>query len=181
MSYINELYSVMSPRDELNLALWKPIGGSLFRLQGGRDIPLCCCAARRKSPQNCRRADCVFNSRFKRTRRITASVRHPASLRKRTTLSGWAALSSDLTPPWTRTCKPQRRAPRGLGLVGAHERELGGLFSGFDCTMVFVRQEEDSWNSIATAGRSTLMGNCLLVLALIEGAGLMLNRDLVPP
>ncbi|XP_047068351.1 mitochondrial import inner membrane translocase subunit TIM17-2-like [Lolium rigidum] len=83
-------------------------------------------------------------------------------------------------------------APR----VGGSFAVWGGLFSAFDCTMVFARQKEDPWNSIiagaatggflsmrqgaAAAGRSALMGGCLL--ALIEGAGLMLNRVLaVPP
>lgn len=83
-------------------------------------------------------------------------------------------------------------APR----VGGSFAVWGGLFSAFDCTMVFVRQKEDPWNSIiagaatggflsmrqgaGAAGRSALMGGCLL--ALIEGAGLMLNRVLaVPP
>jgi import inner membrane translocase subunit TIM17 len=82
-------------------------------------------------------------------------------------------------------------APR----VGGSFAVWGGLFSAFDCTMVFVRQKEDPWNSIiagaatggflsmrqgaGAAGRSALMGGCLL--ALIEGAGLMLNRVLVVP
>lgn len=82
-------------------------------------------------------------------------------------------------------------APR----VGGSFAVWGGLFSAFDCTMVFVRQKEDPWNSIiagaatggflsmrqgpGAAGRSALMGGCLL--ALIEGAGLMLNRVLAAP
>uniref|UniRef100_A0ACD5YWQ1 Uncharacterized protein n=2 Tax=Avena sativa TaxID=4498 RepID=A0ACD5YWQ1_AVESA len=82
-------------------------------------------------------------------------------------------------------------APR----VGGSFAVWGGLFSAFDCTMVFVRQKEDPWNSIiagaatggflsmrqgvGAAGRSALMGGCLL--ALIEGAGLMLNRVLAVP
>ncbi|CAM0906661.1 unnamed protein product [Alopecurus aequalis] len=82
-------------------------------------------------------------------------------------------------------------APR----VGGSFAVWGGLFSAFDCTMVFVRQKEDPWNSIiagaatggflsmrqgaAASGRSALMGGCLL--ALIEGAGLMLNRVLAVP
>lgn len=82
-------------------------------------------------------------------------------------------------------------APR----VGGSFAVWGGLFSAFDCTMVFVRQKEDPWNSIiagaatggflamrqgaAASGRSALMGGCLL--ALIEGAGLMLNRVMAVP
>nr|GFB10357.1 mitochondrial import inner membrane translocase subunit TIM17-2-like [Tanacetum cinerariifolium] len=67
---------------------------------------------------------------------------------------------------------------------------LGGLFSILDCTMVYVRQKEYPWNSIiagAAAGgflslrqgagpavRSTVFGGVLL--GLIEGAGIMLNK-----
>lgn len=77
-------------------------------------------------------------------------------------------------------------APR----VGGSFAVWGGLFSAFDCTMVYVRQKEDPWNSImagaATGGflqmrqglgasaRSALFGGVLL--ALIEGAGIMLNK-----
>jgi len=82
-------------------------------------------------------------------------------------------------------------APR----VGGSFAVWGGLFSTFDCAMVYARQKEDPWNSIVAgaatggflsmrqgagaAGRSALMGGILL--ALIEGAGLMLNRVLVNP
>ncbi|XP_074329673.1 mitochondrial import inner membrane translocase subunit TIM17-2-like [Apium graveolens] len=77
-------------------------------------------------------------------------------------------------------------APR----VGGSFAVWGGLFSTFDCTMVYVRQKEDPWNSIiagaATGGflqmrqglgaasRSAAFGGVLL--ALIEGAGIMLNK-----
>lgn len=79
-------------------------------------------------------------------------------------------------------------APR----VGGSFAVWGGLFSTFDCTMVYVRQKEDPWNSIiagaATGGflqmrqglgpatRSAVFGGVLL--ALIEGAGIMLNKFL---
>ncbi|KAK6248601.1 hypothetical protein QUC31_020166 [Theobroma cacao] len=79
-------------------------------------------------------------------------------------------------------------APR----VGGSFAVWGGLFSAFDCTMVYARQKEDPWNSIfagaATGGflqmrqglgssaRSGLFGGVLL--ALIEGAGIMLNKVL---
>ncbi|KAL1128029.1 hypothetical protein V6Z11_A13G218900 [Gossypium hirsutum] len=82
-------------------------------------------------------------------------------------------------------------APR----VGGSFAVWGGLFSTFDCTMVYVRQKEDLWNSIiasaATGGflsmrqglgaasRSALVGGVLL--ALIEGAGIMLNKFLSQP
>ncbi|XP_054809866.1 mitochondrial import inner membrane translocase subunit TIM17-2-like [Prosopis cineraria] len=79
-------------------------------------------------------------------------------------------------------------APR----VGGSFAVWGGLFSTFDCTMVYLRQKEDPWNSIiagaATGGflcmrqglgasaRSAAFGGVLL--ALIEGAGIMLNKFL---
>ncbi|XP_052198548.1 mitochondrial import inner membrane translocase subunit TIM17-2-like [Diospyros lotus] len=82
-------------------------------------------------------------------------------------------------------------APR----IGGSFAVWGGLFSAFDCTMVYARQKEDPWNSIiagaATGGflqmrqglpaasRSALFGGVLL--ALIEGAGIMLNKVLSPP
>ncbi|KAI0491529.1 hypothetical protein KFK09_025789 [Dendrobium nobile] len=82
-------------------------------------------------------------------------------------------------------------APR----VGGSFAVWGGLFSAFDCTMVYVRQKEDPWNSIiagaatggflsmrqgpASAGRAAIFGGILL--ALIEGAGIMLNRVLSAP
>ncbi|CAN8287376.1 unnamed protein product [Cochlearia groenlandica] len=82
-------------------------------------------------------------------------------------------------------------APR----VGGSFAVWGGLFSTFDCTMVYLRQKEDPWNSIiagaATGGflsmrqgpnaalRSAAMGGILL--GLIEGAGIMLNKVLAQP
>lgn len=82
-------------------------------------------------------------------------------------------------------------APR----VGGSFAVWGGLFSTFDCTMVYLRQKEDPWNSIiagaATGGflqmrqglgaasRSAMFGGVLL--ALIEGAGIMLNKVVTAP
>ncbi|KAI3768770.1 hypothetical protein L2E82_19603 [Cichorium intybus] len=79
-------------------------------------------------------------------------------------------------------------APR----VGGSFAVWGGLFSTFDCTMVYVRQKEDPWNSIisgaATGGflqmrqglgpatRSAIFGGVLL--AMIEGAGIVLGKFL---
>ncbi|XP_039832650.1 mitochondrial import inner membrane translocase subunit TIM17-2-like isoform X2 [Panicum virgatum] len=78
-------------------------------------------------------------------------------------------------------------APR----LGGSFAVWGGLFSTFDCALVYAREKEDPWNSIASgaatggllamrqgllaAGRSAVFGGALL--ALIEGAGIMLNRD----
>ncbi|KAJ0936842.1 hypothetical protein HanRHA438_Chr03g0135581 [Helianthus annuus] len=85
----------------------------------------------------------------------------------------------------------QMNAPR----VGGSFAVWGGLFSTFDCTMVYVRQKEDPWNSIiagaATGGflqmrqglgaasRSAVFGGVLL--AMIEGAGIMLNKLMSAP
>ncbi|XP_023746878.2 mitochondrial import inner membrane translocase subunit TIM17-2 [Lactuca sativa] len=82
-------------------------------------------------------------------------------------------------------------APR----VGGSFAVWGGLFSTFDCTMVYLRQKEDPWNSIiagaATGGflqmrqglgaasRSAAFGGILL--AMIEGAGIMLNKLMSAP
>ncbi|KAH0925220.1 hypothetical protein HID58_017476 [Brassica napus] len=82
-------------------------------------------------------------------------------------------------------------APR----LGGSFAVWGGLFSTFDCSMVYLRQKEDPWNSIfagaATGGflamrqgpssavRSALFGGVLL--ALIEGAGIALNKMLAQP
>ncbi|KAJ1385097.1 Tim17/Tim22/Tim23/Pmp24 family [Sesbania bispinosa] len=79
-------------------------------------------------------------------------------------------------------------APR----VGGSFAVWGGLFSTFDCTMVYLRQKEDPWNSIvagaatggflsmrqgfAASARAAAFGGVLL--ALIEGAGIMLNKFL---
>ncbi|XP_009629060.1 mitochondrial import inner membrane translocase subunit TIM17-2-like [Nicotiana tomentosiformis] len=82
-------------------------------------------------------------------------------------------------------------APR----IGGSFAVWGGLFSTFDCTMVYLRQKEDPWNSIiagaATGGflqmrqglgaasKSAMFGGVLL--ALIEGAGIMLNKVMSAP
>eukprot|EP01018_Ginkgo_biloba_P025352 Gb_07384 [translate_table: standard] len=82
-------------------------------------------------------------------------------------------------------------APR----VGGSFAVWGGLFSSFDCGMVYLRQKEDPWNSIAagaatggflqmrqgmkSATRSAIFGGILL--ALIEGAGILMNKMLAPP
>nr|XP_043622378.1 mitochondrial import inner membrane translocase subunit TIM17-2-like [Erigeron canadensis] len=79
--------------------------------------------------------------------------------------------------------------------VGGSFAVWGGLFSAFDCTMIYVRQKEDPWNSIfsgaATGGflamrqgfkpaaRSAAFGGVLL--ALIEGAGITLNKFFSAP
>jgi hypothetical protein len=66
----------------------------------------------------------------------------------------------------------------------------GGLFSTFDCTFVYLRQKDDPWNSIGagavTGGFLSLRAGMKfgsrsaicdgVLLALIEGAGIMLDR-----
>ncbi|KAF5726182.1 mitochondrial import inner membrane translocase subunit TIM17-2-like [Tripterygium wilfordii] len=82
-------------------------------------------------------------------------------------------------------------APR----IGGSFAVWGGLFSTFDCTMVYVRQKEDPWNSIiagaatggflsmrqglAASSRSAVFGGVLL--AMIEGIGIMVNKLLSAP
>ena len=96
-----------------------------------------------------------------------------------------------------------RNSPRGARLLGAsqairlHAPRIGGsfavwggLFSVFDCSLVYARGKEDPWNMIAagfltggflqlragprSALQSAVFGGVLL--AFIEGAGIMLNR-----
>jgi import inner membrane translocase subunit TIM17 len=96
-----------------------------------------------------------------------------------------------------------KNSPKGERLIGGTQAvrlsapRIGGsiavwgrLFSTFDCSMVYLRQKEDPWNSIAagaatggflqlragpaSALRSAIFGGVLL--GLIEGAGIMLNR-----
>lgn len=98
-----------------------------------------------------------------------------------------------------------RHAPTGLnrraigGLVRMKERApvLGGQFAAwglcfacFDCTFAHVRQKEDPWNTImsgaaagavmaARNGPKHMVGSAVVggvLLALIEGVGIMMNR-----
>ncbi|XP_034021987.1 mitochondrial import inner membrane translocase subunit Tim17-A [Thalassophryne amazonica] len=78
------------------------------------------------------------------------------------------------------------RAP----LLGGSFAVWGGLFSMIDCGLVKVRGKEDPWNSIASgamtgailsarSGPVTMVGSAAMggiLLALIEGAGILLNR-----
>ena len=99
--------------------------------------------------------------------------------------------------------KGARNSPRGERLLGSsmavrarapvlggNFAVWGGLFSSFDCTLVWLRQKEDPWNSIisgaATGGvlaarggwraasRSAAVGGVLL--AMIEGLNICLTR-----
>lgn len=99
------------------------------------------------------------------------------------------------------------KAPRGSRLIGARNSisarapilggqfaVWGGIFACCDCSLTSVRKKEDPWNSIisgATTGgilaaragpkamsQAAVVGGVLL--ALIEGMGIMLNRMLSP-
>ncbi|KAK3146955.1 hypothetical protein QOZ80_3BG0275750 [Eleusine coracana subsp. coracana] len=81
-------------------------------------------------------------------------------------------------------------ARMNAGRTGGRFAVWGGLFSVFDCALVYARQKEDPWNSVAAGaatggllamrqgllacGTNAIAGGVLL--ALIEGAGVMVNR-----
>lgn len=96
-----------------------------------------------------------------------------------------------------------RNSPRGARLAGAVDAVKlrapvlggsfavwGGMYSLYDCGLQGVRHKEDAWNSIASgamvgatlsaragaraAARSAVFGG--VILALIEGVGIALNR-----
>lgn len=90
-----------------------------------------------------------------------------------------------------------RRVASGLERVrmnapgtGGRFAVFGGLFSVFDCSMVYIRQKEDAWNSIASGaaaaaflalrnGPRAVAGSALfggLVLALVEGLAIHTNK-----
>ena len=66
----------------------------------------------------------------------------------------------------------------------------GGLFSAIDCSMVYMRQKEDPWNSITSGavtgailsvrnGAAAMAGSAVIggvLLALIEGVGILITR-----
>lgn len=66
----------------------------------------------------------------------------------------------------------------------------GGMFNTFDCTMMQLRNKEDPWNAIISGaltggvlasrgGPGAIIRNAIvggILLALIEGAGIALNR-----
>ncbi|KAI3711596.1 hypothetical protein L1987_70135 [Smallanthus sonchifolius] len=96
------------------------------------------------------------------------------------------------SPTGTRFIGAREAVAMNAPRVGGSFAVWGGLFSAFDCAMVYARQKEDPWNSIfagaATGGllqlrqglrpaaRSAVFGGVLL--ALIEGAGITLNKVL---
>ncbi|VVC86774.1 unnamed protein product [Leptidea sinapis] len=75
-------------------------------------------------------------------------------------------------------------------IVGGSFAVWGGMFSTIDCSLVYLRQKEDPWNSImsgaitggilaARNGVPAMAGSALVggvLLALIEGIGIMFTR-----
>ncbi|KAJ8605610.1 hypothetical protein CTAYLR_000070 [Chrysophaeum taylorii] len=101
-----------------------------------------------------------------------------------------------------------RNSPKGASFSGAMEQlqvrapvmggnfaVWGGLFAVFDCSFAAVRNKEDPWNSIIAgaatggvlaaragpkaAGKNALVGGVLL--ALIEGLGILITKVMAPP
>jgi len=80
----------------------------------------------------------------------------------------------------------KERAP----IIGGNFAVWGGMFSTIDCTLVYLRQKEDPWNSIfsgfatggilaARNGAAAMAGSAVvggLILALIEGMGILFTR-----
>lgn len=85
----------------------------------------------------------------------------------------------------------QARAP----VLGGQFAVWGGLFACCDCSLTAIRQKEDPWNSIisgaatggvlaARAGPRAMASAALVggvLLALIEGMGIMFGRLMAPP
>ena len=85
----------------------------------------------------------------------------------------------------------QARAP----VLGGQFAIWGGIFACFDCTLTSLRQKEDPWNSIisgaATGGTLALRAGPQaaasaaavggVLLALIEGMGIMFGKMFAPP
>jgi|Transcript_20597 import inner membrane translocase subunit TIM17 len=85
----------------------------------------------------------------------------------------------------------QARAP----VLGGQFAIWGGIFACFDCSLTAIRQKEDPWNSIisgaATGGTLALRAGPQaaasaaavggVLLALIEGMGIMFGRMFAPP
>eukprot|EP00271_Cylindrocystis_brebissonii_P001545 TRINITY_DN11810_c0_g1_i1.p1 TRINITY_DN11810_c0_g1~~TRINITY_DN11810_c0_g1_i1.p1 ORF type:complete len:258 (+),score=51.77 TRINITY_DN11810_c0_g1_i1:280-1053(+) len=81
--------------------------------------------------------------------------------------------------------------------IGGSFAVWGGLFSTFDCAIVYVRKKEDPWNLIASgfltggflqlrAGPRSALYSAIfggVILGMIEGVGIMLNRmtSALPP
>lgn len=80
-------------------------------------------------------------------------------------------------------------------VLGGQFAVWGGLFAVSDCTLTYIRQKEDPWNSIASgaitggvlaarAGPQQMASAAVVggvLLALIEGMGIMFTRIMAPP
>merc|ERR1712232_1105041 len=80
-------------------------------------------------------------------------------------------------------------------ILGGQFAVWGGMFACCDCTLTAIRQKEDPWNSIASgaitggvlalragpkaATQAAAFGG--VILALIEGMGIMLTKMMAPP
>lgn len=85
----------------------------------------------------------------------------------------------------------QARSP----VLGGQFAVWGGLFACCDCTLTAIRQKEDPWNSIASgaatggmlavrAGPRAMASAAVVggvLLALIEGMGIMFTKMMAPP
>jgi mitochondrial import inner membrane translocase subunit TIM17 len=85
----------------------------------------------------------------------------------------------------------QARAP----VLGGQFAVWGGLFACCDCSLTAIRQKEDPWNAImsgaatggilaARAGPQAMLTSAAIggvLLALIEGMGIMFTRMMAPP
>ena len=74
--------------------------------------------------------------------------------------------------------------------LGGNFAVWGGLFSTFDCTLAKIRNVEDPWNAVISAGLTggvlasragprAMLGNAvvgMILISLIEGATMNLNR-----
>mmetsp|Transcript_12969 Transcript_12969/g.16992 ORF Transcript_12969/g.16992 Transcript_12969/m.16992 type:complete len:228 (-) Transcript_12969:51-734(-) len=106
------------------------------------------------------------------------------------------------------TLKGLRMSPKGAKMAGAVSAVTarapvlggqfavwGGLFACCDCTLTSIRQKEDPWNAImsgaatggilaARAGPQAMASAAVVggvLLALIEGMGIMISRAFAPP
>mmetsp|Transcript_3966 Transcript_3966/g.5783 ORF Transcript_3966/g.5783 Transcript_3966/m.5783 type:complete len:243 (+) Transcript_3966:668-1396(+) len=106
------------------------------------------------------------------------------------------------------TIKGARLAPQGARLIGSYSAVRarapilggqfavwGGLFACCDCSLTALRQKEDPWNSIISGGATggvlaaragpRAMASAAVVggvlLALIEGMGIMFTKMTAPP
>lgn len=100
-----------------------------------------------------------------------------------------------LAPPRARMLGSVSAIAARSPVLGGQFAVWGGLFACCDCTFTALRQKEDPWNSIASgfftggilaarAGPKQMAGGAVVggvLLALIEGMGIMFTRMMAPP